>query len=149
MSSPELNETRIMGIDYGEKRIGISLSDPTKTFAYSFSAFNNDKNFINRLIQLVQEKNVVKIILGLPSSDFKSSYLLAEKVKKLKTKLESTLKIEVIFWDEEYSSVIAKGKILESVPKKSKRKEKGIIDCYSAAVILQEYLDSRQYHESS
>ena len=149
MLNPESDETRIMGIDYGEKRIGISLSDPTKTFAYTFSAFNNDKSFINRLIKLVQERNVVKIILGLPSSDFKSSKLLAEKVKKLKIKLESKLKIEVIFWDEEYSSVIAKGKILESVSKKSKRKDKGIIDCYSAAVILQEYLDNRQYQESS
>jgi putative Holliday junction resolvase len=147
--NPELDETRIMGIDYGKKRIGISLSDPTKTFAYSFSAFSNDKNFINRLVRLVRERNVVKIILGLPSSDFKSSHLLAEKVRKLKIKLESKLKIEVIFWDEEYSSVIAKGKILESVSKKNKRKDKGIIDSYSAAVILQEYLDSRQYQESS
>ena len=143
MSGAEPNVTRFMGIDYGEKRVGISLSDPTKTFAYSFDSLNNDKNFIDRLILLIQEKNVVKIILGLPSSDFKSSELLAEKVKKLKSKLESKLKIETIFWNEEYSSVIARGKILESVPKKSKRKDKGMIDSYAAAVILQEYLDSR------
>lgn len=140
--SADLVETRVMGIDFGEKRIGISLSDPTKTFAYSFNTFNNDENFIDNLLNLVQEKNVIKIILGLPSSEFKSSKILAEKVKKLKYQLEVALKIEIIFWDEDYSSVIAKGKILESVSKKSKRKNKGIIDSYSAAVILQEYLDS-------
>lgn len=143
MSGTEVYETRIMGIDYGEKRIGISLSDPTKTFAYSFDSLNNDKDFIERLKNLVHEKNVVKIILGLPSSDFIASKSLADKIKKLKSKLENTLKIEVIFWNEEYSSVIAKEKILESVPKKSKRKDKGMIDSYSAAVILQEYLDSK------
>ena len=140
--SADLVETRVMGIDFGEKRIGISLSDPTKTFAYSFNTFNNDENFINNLLNLVQEKNVIKIILGLPSSEFKSSKILVEKVKKLKNQIESALKIEIIFWDEDYSSVIAKGKVLESVSKKSKRKNKGIIDSYSAAVILQEYLDS-------
>jgi putative Holliday junction resolvase len=137
------NETRVMGLDYGEKRIGISLSDPTKTFAYSYDVINNDGNFIVKLLRLVREKNVIKIILGLPSSEFQSSKLLAEKVKKLKIKLESMLRIEVLLWDEEYSSIIAKGKILESVSKKSKRKEKGILDSYSAAIILQEYLDSR------
>ncbi len=140
--SADLVETRVMGIDFGEKRIGISLSDPTKTFAYSFNTFNNDESFIDNLLNLVQEKNVNKIILGLPSSEFKSSKILVEKVKKLKNQIESALKIEIIFWDEDYSSVIAKGKVLESVSKKSKRKNKGIIDSYSAAVILQEYLDS-------
>ena len=143
MSGAELNETRIMGIDYGEKRIGISLSDPTKTFAYSFDSLNNDKNFIDKLKRLVYEKKVVKIILGLPSADFKASKLLADRVKKFKIKLENILKIEIIFWNEEYSSAIAKGKILESVPKKSKRKDKGMIDSYSAAVILQEYLEGK------
>ena len=143
MFGSEFNETRVMGIDYGEKRIGISLSDPTKTFAYSYDVLNNDSNFIDKLIQLIKEKNVIKIILGLPSSEFKSSKLLAEKIKKLKIKLENMLLIEVVFWDEEYSSIIAKEKILESVSKKNKRKGKGIIDSFSAAVILQEYLDSR------
>ena len=69
--------------------------------------------------------------------------MLADRVKKFKIKLENILEIEIIFWNEEYSSAIAKGKILESVPKKSKRKDKGMIDSYSAAVILQEYLESK------
>ena len=145
----ELHETRVMGIDYGEKRIGIALSDPTKTFAYSFDTFNNDKNLNNKILNLVLEKNVTKIILGLPSKNFQSSKLLAEKVMKIKNTLENRTKIEIILWDEEYSSVIAKEKILESVSKKSKRKNKGIMDSFSAAVILQEYLDSGPNARSS
>ena len=65
MSGNGFNETRVMGLDYGEKRIGISLSDPTKTFAYSYDVINNDGNFIVKLLRLVREKNVIKIIQGL------------------------------------------------------------------------------------
>jgi putative Holliday junction resolvase len=66
--------------------------------------------------------------------------------EEFKKKLELKTKLEVILVDERYSSMIAKEKVLESVPKKSKRRDKGILDQNSAAVILQEYLDSRPKH---
>ena len=137
-------ETRIMGIDYGEKRIGISLSDPTKTFAYSFDTYNNDNSLFDNIVKLVREKNVTKIILGLPSVNYESSKSLVKKIVRFKEKLEHRTKLKIILWDEEYSSIIAREKIVESISKKSKRKKKGIIDSFSAAVILQEYLDSLQ-----
>ena len=80
--------------------------------------------------------------MGLPSSNYRSSLLLIEKVKKFKTDLEKKLKVEVILWDEEYSSEIAKKRVIESVTRKNKRKDKGLIDQHSAAILLQEYLDS-------
>jgi putative Holliday junction resolvase len=132
-----------MGIDYGEKRIGIALSDPLLTFAYPFTTLQNNPAFLNNLSKIIQEKIVVKIILGLPSSRFKSSANLSIKVQDLKNEIESNLNIEVVFWDEEYSSAIAQEKIIESVTKKSKRKNKALLDQHSAAIILQEYLDSK------
>jgi putative holliday junction resolvase len=136
------NETRIMGIDYGEKRIGIALSDPLLTFAYPYTTLSNDPSFLTNLSKIIEEKKVNKIILGLPSEKFKSSKELSQKVLKLKSEIESKIKIEIILRDEEYSSAIAKEKIIQSVTKKSKRKEKDLLDKYAAAVILQEYLDS-------
>jgi putative Holliday junction resolvase len=133
----------MMGIDYGEKRIGIALSDPKKIFAYSFTTIENKKDYFYKLQEIIREKNVEKIILGLPSLSFKSSKLVAEKVKELKMKLEQTIKIIVELWDEEYTSKIAEEKIRSSVTKKSKRKNKAIKDSFAAAVILQEYLDNR------
>jgi RNase H-fold protein (predicted Holliday junction resolvase) len=62
---------------------------------------------------------------------------------KLKKDIELKNKIDVILWDEEYSSAIAKERVVESVTKKSKRKKKELLDQHSAAVILQEYLDSK------
>ncbi|MCU0332816.1 MAG: Holliday junction resolvase RuvX [Ignavibacteriaceae bacterium] len=137
------NETRIMGIDYGEKRIGIALSDPLLTFAYPFITLQNDSSFLLNLSKIIDEKKIVKIILGLPSERFKSSKELSQKVLKLKSEIEKKNKIEVILWDEEYSSAIAKEKVIESVTKKSRRKEKDLLDRHSAAVILQEYLDKQ------
>ena len=133
-----------MGIDYGEKRIGISLTDPLMTFAYSFTTLQNDQTFLRKLSDIVKEKNVEKVILGLPSSRFKSSALISESVQKLKSEIESRFQIEVILWDEEYSSVLAAAKVIESITKKSKRKNKELIDKQSAAIILQEYLDSKK-----
>ena len=132
-----------MGIDFGEKRIGIALSDPLLIFAYPFMTLQNDLAFINNLSKIILEKNITKVILGLPSSKFKSSEELSKKVQKLKQEIETKFIIEVIFWDEEFSSAIAKEKVIESVTKKSKRKNKDLLDKYAAAIILQEYLDSK------
>ena len=132
-----------MGIDFGEKRIGISLSDPLQTFAYPYKTIQNDHSLFKNLSDIIHEKNIVKVILGLPSSKFKSSAAISDLVKKLKSQIESSFKIDVILWDEEYSSVLAKAKVIESVTKKSKRKNKELIDQHSAAIILQEYLDSK------
>ena len=137
------NESRIMGIDFGQKRIGIALSDPLLIFAYPFTTLQNDLTFINNLSKIIREKNIAKAILGLPSSKFKSSAELSKKVQKLKLEIESKYKIEVILWDEEYTSAIAKKRVIESVTKKSKRKNKDLLDKHSAAIILQEYLDSK------
>ena len=68
---------------------------------------------------------------------------LKETPINLKQEIETKFKIEVILWDEEFSSAIAKQKVIESVTKKSKRKNKDLLDKQSAAIILQEYLDSK------
>ncbi len=133
-----------MGIDFGEKRIGIALSDPLLIFGYPFTTLQNDLTFMNNLSKIIREKNIAKVILGLPSSKFKSSAELSKKVQTLKLEIESKFKIEVILWDEEYTSAIAKAKVIESVTKKSKRKNKDLLDKHSAAIILQEYLESKQ-----
>jgi len=132
-----------MGIDYGEKRIGIALSDPLLTFAYPFTTLENNPSFPGKLTSIILEKKISRVILGLPSSNFESSKKIAQKVLKLKSDIEKQTNIEVILWNEEYSSAIAKEKIIESVAKKSNRKKKELLDSQSAAVILQEFLDSK------
>ncbi len=145
MNSPTTGtEFRCMGIDYGSKRIGIALCDPLLTFAYSYKTLTNDNNFLKELKVIIEEKNVVKIILGLPSESYRASKILAEEVRKLKKTIENKFSLEVILWDEEFTSILAKQQVLGSVKSKKKRKDKGLIDRNSAAIILQEYLNSKQ-----
>ena len=138
-------ETRIMAVDFGLKRIGIALSDSLKMFAYAHKTIlNNSATFIE-LEKIINEKGVIKIILGIPNEERQkkdSKTSVVKDVKKFKESLESKFNLEVELWDETYTSVIAQQQILESVNKKVKRQNKDLLDMYSAAIILQEYLDS-------
>lgn len=137
----DIEETRIMGLDYGKVRIGVALSDPLKTFSYAFKTLSNTKSLINDLEKIVKEKSVIKIILGIPSENKNKATSIIEEVLKFKFLLEEKLKIEVILWDETFTSVIAANKILESVSQKKKKRDKSLVDMNAASVILQEYLD--------
>jgi putative holliday junction resolvase len=139
MTSPE---TRILSIDYGLKRVGLALCDPLKIFAYPYKTLKNDKGFFNELTKLIKEQNVIKVILGFPDTDNISAKEVRNKIISLKGQIEK-LNIEVILWDESFTSIIAGERVLQSVTKKTKRRDKGLLDQHSAAIILQEYLDSK------
>ena len=143
-SSGTDKEFRYMGIDYGSKRVGIALCDPLLTFAYSYKTLVNDNTFFKELKAIIEEKNVIIIILGLPSESYRASKILAEEVRKLKKIIETKFSLEVILWDEEFTSILAEQQVLDSVKSKKKRKDKGLIDRNSAAIILQEYLNNNQ-----
>lgn len=138
-------ETRIMGLDFGKIRIGIAISDSLKMFAIAHKTILNNSAAFIELEKIVKDKNVIKFILGIPNEerqkkDSKTSVI--NDVKKFKASLEKRFGLEVELWDETYTSVIAQQMILESVNKKIKRQNKNLLDMYSAAIILQEYLDS-------
>ncbi len=141
----EIIESRIMALDYGLKRIGIALSDSLKMFAYAHATILNNPNVLNEIEKIVKEKNVIKFVLGIPNEERQkkdSKTSIIKDVKKFKENLEKKFSLKVELWDETYTSVIAQQKILESVNKKQKRQNKDLLDMYSAAIILQEYLDS-------
>ncbi len=132
---------RILGIDYGKKRIGLAICDPLLTFGYPYQTIINDRNLFKNLKQIIQKQNIKKIILGYPNELKKSPTSITKDILTFKDKLIKEYKLEVILWDEKYTSAIAKEKVLQSVNKKSKRRDKGLLDQNSAAIILQEYLD--------
>ena len=135
-----MEHERFLGIDFGESRIGLALSDPLKTFAYSYKTIKNDKSLWQNITSIIKQENIKRIVLGMP--DAKRNKLLVEKILSFKEKIETRFKIKVITWNEEYTSAIAQERIIQSVAKKKKRKDKGLIDSNSAAIILEEYLNS-------
>jgi putative holliday junction resolvase len=134
--------TRFLGIDFGLKRIGIAVSDPLHTFAYSLTTLQNDSTLLKKLSDIVHSKNIKIIVLGVPSDEKTSGTSIVNEVKKFKDQLIKEFNLDVIEWDETFTSVMAKDRIIESVNKKKKRKNKELIDMNSASIILQEYIDS-------
>jgi len=134
-------EERILAIDYGMKRIGLALSDPLKIFAYPFITLKNDNNFILALTDVIKAQSVSEIVIGYPlrENGEKSSSTL--EVEKFVQRLKEKIKLNIVLRDERYTSELAKQNILQSVTKKKKRQDKGLVDRNAASIILQEYLD--------
>jgi putative Holliday junction resolvase len=136
-----MERKRIVAIDYGEKRVGIAISDPLRIFAIPLSTLERNKNFWTSFLAILSKYEIERIILGYPlkeNNEKSSSTLLVEKFydelcKRIKTPVE--------FVDERYSSKLAKKNIINSVTSKKKRREKGLIDRNAAAIILTDYLN--------
>ena len=138
---------RILSVDYGEKRVGLALSDPMHTISYPFGVINrvSDASLIDELLKISDEKQVEKIIIGLPISMSGNHSAQTEKVILFKQALleeilNKKLNIDIDTIDERLSSVSAKNIMIQKGIKTGHNKSK--IDELSAAIILQEYLDS-------
>lgn len=138
---------KFLGIDYGAVRIGIAVSDDTKTIAFGREYISNDNKTISYIRQLIQNENISKIILGYPVNLKGEKTKQTEEVEKFEEKLKLAIEgsdIEIVRCDERFTSKIAQDSMLESGMKKKKRREKGNIDIISAALLLQSYLDSNK-----
>lgn len=138
-----LNLKRVLAIDYGTKRVGLALTDPLLTFAYPFKTLLNNKKMWEHFQNIIEEKGINKIILGFPAREDGKDSKLMPAINKFKDKLEKLFKLEIILWDETYTSRISEKRIQDTRKKKKDRKDKGLIDSNAAAIILQEYLDSK------
>ncbi len=137
----ENKEHRLLGIDYGEKRIGLSITDPLNIFAYPLTTLKNDSKIWSNLKEVILNYDVKEIVLGYPIREDGKKSTSTLKVEDFKKKLENKIKLPVHLVDESYSSVIATQIIRKSVSSKKKRRSKELIDKYSASIILQDYLD--------
>lgn len=134
--------SRILAIDYGSVRIGLALSDPLKIIAQGLKTILNDGKTLDQIIQIIDENNVSKIIVGKPlhlsGNESAKSAEVDEFVKKLKEKIS----FEIIMVDERFTSVMAQKAIASMGAKKKQRQNKAKIDEVAAAILLQGYLDS-------
>jgi len=137
----------ILGIDYGDKRIGVAGCDLLKLFAFGLEIiyrkapdkfFHEDKC----LLRIIKQREVNKIIIGFPKKLNNTCGIQCEKVLFYKKHLDELLReknIKIVLWDERLSTVGAKKKLLEAGLNIYKQKK--IIDKIAAVFILQGYLD--------
>ncbi len=135
---------RILGIDFGAKNIGVAITDANNKIASAWLTITYPKNnylfAINKLKKEIADYNVEKIVLGYPLNINGTISNTTKEVLKFKKLLEDNLNLEVILFDERYSTYKTTEMLKEQMKLKSSQ-IKRIKDKLSAQYILQEYID--------
>jgi putative holliday junction resolvase len=132
---------RIMALDIGEKNIGVAISDKMNILAIPHSIEKNDEDFSYKISRLVEEKDIKKIIIGIPYNLKGRLGYQANKTLDFAEKLKKKVNIEIDFLDERFSTKISKDNLLHN------KKTSGYpVDKYAAAVILENYLNNEKYN---
>lgn len=131
---------RVMGIDHGEVRIGVALSDPLGIVArpHAIITHSTPEADYRALVDMVRDESVAKIVIGLPTDAEGRIGYQAARVVSWARRLAEYVPVPISFWDESYSSVDAS----EVLQRAGKRRRGEALDDVAAATILQDYLDS-------
>ncbi|NNG68032.1 Holliday junction resolvase RuvX [Caldanaerobacter subterraneus] len=136
---------RVLGLDVGDKTIGVAISDVSSTIAQGITTIRR-KSFVEdvkAIEEIVKKYSVEKVVVGLPKNMNGSIGPQGEKVIKFGEKLKEVLRIPVVFWDERLTTLQAERFLIEGVDM-SRGKRKKVIDKLAATIILQSYLDSQK-----
>ena len=131
---------RSLAIDFGEKRVGLAISDKSNLIASPFKTINyiNKNDLVSQIEKIVIENNIENFVLGLPINMKGEDTKQTKIVRKFKESL-SSLDLPIIYEDERLSSVSAKNSLILQNIKTGHNKSE--IDKTAAAIILQQYLD--------
>jgi len=131
---------RALGIDFGEKRVGLALSDRSNLIAspYKTLQYISENDLISEIKKIVIDKEIGVCVIGLPLNMKGEDSDQTKKVRRFKNLL-SILELPIIYEDERFSSIIAKNSLVLQNVKTGHNKSE--IDRTAAAIILQQYLD--------
>lgn len=139
---PYTDDGRILAIDMGEKRIGIAVSDPLRLIARSYTVLErrSRREDFARIGEIIDREGVDLVVMGLPINLSGDEGNKAAWIRDYAGELARELAIELLFWDESFTTVQA----AESMRARGKnaRQQKEWIDAVAAAFILQSYLDA-------
>jgi putative Holliday junction resolvase len=133
---------RILGIDFGRVRIGLAISDELQLLAHPLETIPTNSRAIGRIADIVREKNVELVVLGIPNRMSGEVGSAAEEALVFAKELRVVLGCEVVTWDERLTTVAAH-RALRDAGKKT-RETRAYVDQVAAQMILQGYLDSRR-----
>lgn len=131
--------TKILALDYGDKRIGVAASDPTGTIASTLATIENQgaDRTISTLKDLCQTHSIAKIVIGVPYGLSGKETEQTTKTKNFIAKLKGALKITVVEVDERFSSALAE----KQITSQGEKVRHADIDAAAACILLQDYLD--------
>lgn len=131
---------RILGIDYGDARVGVAVSDLLGMTAQGVKTIKNTgiKRLLSELGEVLTEYKPEKVVIGLPKNMDGSEGFRAEATYEFAKKLKTVYDGEIVFWDERLSSVGAARYLNETNTRGKKRKN--VLDTVAACIILEGYL---------
>lgn len=134
---------RALGIDYGEKRVGLAISDPSGTVATPLRVvpFTNRDAVVREIVQCARDYDADRLVVGLPLAMDGSIGPAAEKTRAFAETLKDAAQISVICWDERFTTLTAQQALIEGGTRRAKRKE--VVDKLAAQILLQHYLDAQ------
>lgn len=133
---------RYLGLDWGERKVGVALSDPLGITAQPLPYVENNDRLLPTLNDLAQKNSVKEIVVGLPRNMNGTEGASADKVKALRDRLKKDLDMNVVLWDERLTTKMAERTLIDSGVSRSRRKS--VVDSMSACFMLQSYMDSRK-----
>lgn len=138
-----MNNGRVLGLDYGSVRVGLSLSDPLRIIAQPFQTLYNNSEFWGKIHAIIKEQKVDLVVVGMPLNLKGQKGQKAQEVERFVEQLKQKTHGDVVVWDERFTSAIAQQTLLDMGTKKSQRRnKKSQVDAMAAAVMLQSFLDS-------
>jgi putative Holliday junction resolvase len=140
---------RYLGLDVGDRAIGVSLSDETGTLASGLDTIRRvgPRKDVKAVAALVRGREVGEVVVGLPRRLDGTVGPQAEKVLAFMEDLRAAVSVPVVPWDERFTTVIAQQALIEADV--SRRARKGVVDKVSAILILQNYLDYRKLADAN
>jgi putative Holliday junction resolvase len=135
---------RVLGVDMGERRIGLAVSDPTGTLATPLETLERrtGKRFpLTRLEEIVRDLDVQHVVVGLPLGLAGEENAWCAEVREVGRRIAERLGVDVSFVDERLTSVRAERAVRGAGLPKTRREEKGRVDGVAAQLILQSWLD--------
>ncbi len=140
---------RIVGIDFGEKRVGIAATDPLQIIANGITTLSPDEA-LKFLKKYVVENAVERFVIGRPKTLQNALAQVVHELEKWVARLRTECpNVAVEFVDERFTSVLAQRTMLSAGLKKQARQNKALVDQISATIILQSYLESRNFTKNN
>jgi len=134
--------SRIMGVDYGTRRVGIALSDPSRTIAQGHTVLDAKVvDVVEAILTIARDQEVAQIVVGLPVSLSGYEGPSAQGARLLAEKLATATGLPVELSDERFTTRTAEAALLEGNVRRRRRRQ--VIDQIAAAVMLQQYLDRK------
>ena len=134
--------SKLLGIDFGLKRVGIAETDEMQIIASPLITIPT-KEIFSFLTKYLKSNKVELVVLGYPTKLDGTDTDITDDVRKFKAKIENTFQLKVALYDERFSSKMASAAIAQSGLSKKKREDKSLVDKVSATIILRDFMGAQ------